>query len=72
MTLIKKAVADLLATALESAEEGGSLSLAAKPEIIVERPQNPKHGDFATSLPLKLARAANTAPMDIAKMLIFI
>ena len=70
MTLIKKAVADLLATALESAEEGGSLSLAAKPEIIVERPQNPKHGDFATSLPLKLARAANTPPMDIAKMLI--
>ena len=70
MTLIKKAVADLLAAALESAEEGGELSLAAKPEIVVERPQNPKHGDFATSLPLKLARAANTPPMDIAKTLI--
>ena len=70
MTLIKNAVADLLMEALKSAEDGEHLSLADKPEIIVERPQNPKHGDFATSLPLKLARAANTAPMDIAEMII--
>ncbi|MBI4198283.1 MAG: arginine--tRNA ligase, partial [Chloroflexi bacterium] len=38
-------------------------------EIEVERPQNPEHGDFAVSLPLKLARAARMSPMAIAQRL---
>ena len=37
------------------------------PDIIMEHPQNPEHGDYASSLPLKLARAAGLKPLDIAK-----
>jgi len=33
----------------------------------VERPQNPEHGDYASSLPLKLARAISVDPLAIAK-----
>ena len=40
------------------------------PEVVVERPQNPEHGDFATSLPLRLARSARMSPMAIAESLV--
>ena len=36
-------------------------------EIIIERPARPEHGDYATSLPLRLARAARANPLVIAK-----
>ena len=36
-------------------------------DIAVERPQNAEHGDFATSLPLKLARPMRMNPMQIAE-----
>lgn len=40
------------------------------PEANIERPQNPQHGDYASSFPLKLARAAGAKPMAIAEDLI--
>ncbi len=33
---------------------------------MIERPQNPEHGDYASSFPLKLARTVGTNPMAIA------
>ena len=56
--------------ALEQAQKDGSLPLETMPEVAVERPQNPQHGDFATSLPLKLARATRIEPMEIANTLV--
>ena len=35
--------------------------------MAVERPANEEHGDFATSLPLRLARACRIDPMKIAE-----
>ena len=35
--------------------------------VTVERPQNPEHGDFATSTPMKLARVMRRNPFDIAE-----
>ena len=35
--------------------------------MTVERPQNPEHGDYASSLPLKLARATGVNPLAIAE-----
>ena len=40
------------------------------PDIAVEHPSNPEHGDFATSLPLRLARAVRISPMKIAEELV--
>jgi arginyl-tRNA synthetase len=55
--------------ALELAKAQGALPLEAVPPVTVEHPANSQHGDFSTSLPLRLARATRIAPMDIANIL---
>ncbi len=40
------------------------------PEAYLERPQNSEHGDYASSFPLKLARATGAKPMTIAEELV--
>ncbi len=39
-------------------------------EVSVEYPKSPEHGDYASSIPLKLAKIHNQNPMDIAKKII--
>jgi len=68
--MIKQRIIELLAQAASKAQESGKLSSVAVPEIIIEHPQNPDHGDYASSLPLKLARATGTSPMPIAEALV--
>ena len=63
---MKHMVAELLASALEKAQQTGALPPVNLPEITIERPQNPEFGDYASSMPLKLARAIGRSPMDIA------
>ncbi|RJP19473.1 MAG: arginine--tRNA ligase [Candidatus Abyssobacteria bacterium SURF_5] len=55
-----------IAGAIEKAIEDGSVRLDAVPEIRLETPNNPEHGDYATNVSLQLARLARTAPMKIA------
>lgn len=64
--MVKQRLTELLAQAVREAQESGKLPSVALPEVTVERPQNPEHGDYASSLPLKLARATGTSPMTIA------
>ena len=66
MTLTDR-VRDLLTDALCAAQAEGRLPDVPVDEVTVERPQNPEHGDFATSTPLKLARAMRRNPFDIAE-----
>jgi len=68
--MIKQRIIELLAQAASKAQESGKLPSVAVPEIIIEHPQNPDHGDYASSLPLKLARATGTSPMPIAEALV--
>ncbi|MDE2802169.1 MAG: arginine--tRNA ligase [Chloroflexota bacterium] len=53
--------------ALSKAQDSQTLPTVPAPAGIVERPQNPEHGDFASSAPLKLARTMRMRPMDIAE-----
>ncbi|MHB1415937.1 MAG: arginine--tRNA ligase [Chloroflexota bacterium] len=69
LTLVKDEIAGLLAKAVEGAQSDGSLPAFTVPEVPVERPQNPGHGDYASTLPLKLARAARMSPAAIARVL---
>lgn len=55
--------------AVESARGDGVLRLETMPEIQVEHPGNPEHGDFATNLPLRLARATRINPLELARAL---
>jgi arginyl-tRNA synthetase len=65
--MIKQTIADLLKNALVEAQKSGALTIPSIPEIVIERPQNPEHGDYASSISLKLARATGADPMTIAK-----
>lgn len=66
----RKQLADTLEKAFVKAKEKGLMGDANLPEITIERPAKPEHGDFASSLPLKLARLTGMKPMDIAETLI--
>ena len=58
-----------LLQALDSAIENGELPPTQVSDAAIERPQNTHHGDFASSLPLKLAREMKMSPMAIGKIL---
>jgi arginyl-tRNA synthetase len=64
---IKARIAELLKKAAEQAQREGKLPGVSLPEITVEKPQKPENGDYASSLPLKLARSIGKNPMSIAK-----
>jgi arginyl-tRNA synthetase len=65
--LIRHEIARLVAEAAVRAQEAGDLPAIALPDVTVERPAHEEHGDYAVSLPLKLARAARNSPLAIAE-----
>jgi arginyl-tRNA synthetase len=67
---IKHRLIEVLERAARSAQQAGLLASTALPDIVIERPQNPAHGDYASSLPLKLARIVEKAPPVIAEKII--
>ena len=60
-------LAVMIQSAAQAAMNAGALPRVVLPEIVIERPARPEHGDYATSLPLRLARAARANPIEIAK-----
>jgi len=60
----------LLSQAAIKAQEAGKLPSVTLPEVAVEHPQNADHGDYASSLPLKLARATGLNPLNIANSIV--
>ena len=65
--MIKHEIEEVIAAAVRRAQEEGALPAVAVPGVLLERPQRPEHGDYATSLPLRLARSAGKNPLDLAK-----
>jgi arginyl-tRNA synthetase len=62
----------VLEAAWERATASGALPPVAaidRPEIEIERPANPEHGDLASNLAMKLARPCRMAPLRIAEAL---
>jgi len=57
----------LVQEAVKKAQADGALPPAAVNEISIERPQHPEHGDYASNLPLKLAKLMGKPPMQIAR-----
>jgi len=67
-TRIRAVIADAWAHATDS----GTLppvDVEERPDIEVERPSNPDHGDLATNLAMKLARPMRRSPVQIAEAL---
>ncbi|MCE2499357.1 MAG: arginine--tRNA ligase [Dehalococcoidia bacterium] len=67
--LVRDTVGEAVAAALERAQRDGAISVATVPSIEIDRPNNPEHGDFATNLPLRLARAARANPLQLAQLI---
>ncbi len=67
--IVRDRIAEIVRQALVAAQSAGELPSMPVDDIGVERPQNPEHGDFATSLPLKLARPMRMNPLQIAERL---
>ncbi len=68
--MIKHELSALLSRAAKRAQDEGKLPPTALPEVPVEHPSRPEHGDYASSLPLKLSRAARMNPMAIAEAIV--
>ncbi len=66
---VRGQVAQLVLDALRDAQSEGNLPSADVEDAAIERPPNPAHGEFASSLPLKLARPMRMSPMAIAEQI---
>ncbi|MGY1638483.1 arginine--tRNA ligase [Geodermatophilus sp. SYSU D00742] len=60
---------DVVRTAVAAAVERGELSVEVPADVLVERPKNPEHGDYATNVALRLAKAAGRPPRAVAGVL---
>jgi arginyl-tRNA synthetase len=68
--MIRNKLAKVIEQAAIQAQKQDSLKFASLPVVTVEHPQNPEHGDYASSLPLKLAKSTGLAPNIIAEKII--
>jgi arginyl-tRNA synthetase len=65
--MIRQKLIDMITKAASEAQKQGRLPSVVLPPVTVEHPQNPEHGDYASSLALKLARAISLKPLAIAE-----
>lgn len=56
-------------TAVAAVVERGELPVDVPSEVVVERPKNPEHGDYATNVALRLAKPAGRPPREVAELL---
>jgi len=68
--MIKYKITEILEQTTIQAQNEGLIPQVALPDILVEHPQNPEHGDYATSIALKLGRAARANPLEIAEAIV--
>jgi arginyl-tRNA synthetase len=67
---VQSKVAEVLLKALEIAKSNGLLNCDLPSQITLDRPKNRDHGDYATSISLNLAKAANLQPRVIAEVIV--
>ncbi|HEY6958625.1 MAG TPA: arginine--tRNA ligase [Candidatus Limnocylindria bacterium] len=63
-------VGDLLRDALEKAAAAKSWQGTEAADIDVEIPANPEHGDYATSIAMRLAKTVRRSPREIAQAIV--
>jgi len=67
---VQSKVAQAILTALVSAKDVGVINCQLPEQIILDRPKNRDHGDYATSIALTLAKVANQQPRVIAEAIV--
>ena len=59
---MKQPLRELIAQSLTNCFAAGTLTSGTLPDIQLEVPNNPDHGDFATNTAMMMARAEKKAP----------
>jgi len=67
--VVRDEIERLVQEAVHRAQEGGLIPPVAPPPSTVERPQRPDHGDYASNIALRLARAVGLPPHEVAKII---
>jgi arginyl-tRNA synthetase len=67
---LKQQITHLVASAIGALPAGTLPDGTAVPDVELERTRDPAHGDFATSVALKLAKAAKRKPRELAELLV--
>ena len=65
---MREAISQLVSAAIEAAVASGELPLAEIPEPALERPRDPSHGDWATTVALRSAKLAQMNPRQVAEI----
>jgi arginyl-tRNA synthetase len=60
---------DVVRTAVAAVVDRGELAVAVPDDVLIERPKNPEHGDYATNVALRLAKPAGQPPRAVAELL---
>jgi len=68
--LLRDQVADLIVAGLHAAQEKGALPQFETIPVVVERPRQIEHGDYASPVCLQLASAARMSPRQIAAQVV--
>src|SRR5690554_5882377 len=67
---MKEQLESLLATAVATLQQQGTLPADASVRIQLDRPRDKSHGDFATNLAMMLAKPAQMNPRALAEAII--
>lgn len=67
---MKRALDSILANTIQRCFEKGKLHKTPLPDYVIEVPNNPDHGHFATNLPLTLASSQKRKPIEIAGIIV--
>ena len=67
--MIRDELGALVAQALDEAQRAGDLPEFSAPEVLMEHPQRPEHGDYSANLPLRIQGLARMKALDVAEAL---
>jgi arginyl-tRNA synthetase len=60
---------DVVRTAVAAVVGRGELPVDVPAEVVIDRPKNPEHGDYATNAAMRLAKPARRPPREVAELL---
>ena len=60
---------DAIKAAIAASLSDGAFVGTVPDEVVVERPRNPEHGDYATNVAMRLAKGAGRPPREVAELI---
>jgi arginyl-tRNA synthetase len=60
---------EVVTAAIRAAVTAGELDVTPPDSVVIDRPKNPEHGDYATNAALQLAKPAGRPPREVAEII---